>query len=195
MKISQPYDRTALERTLDASSDPGNPGADEIHEWVRETFRIAVVGMSRDPGKAARMVPSYLATKGAEIFPVNPHADRILGKQALASLDEVTEPVDMVLVFRPSEEAGGLIREAVARPENPVVWLQEGIRDDEAAHEARAAGHRVVQDLCMYKVHRALGDTLRRAADKGRAWVDPGAELDPIGGEIEEPVRDSGESP
>ncbi len=169
MLISHPYDRAALENTLAASSDPGNPGADEIHDWVRETIRIAVVGMSRDLLKAARRVPSYLAAKGAEVIPVNPNADRILGRAAVDTLAEVTEPVDMVLVFRPSAEAGAVLRDAVARPERPNVWLQEGIRDDEAAAEARAAGHRVVQDLCLYKVHRALGDTLRRAADKGRA--------------------------
>ena len=169
MKINHPYDRAALERTLAASTDPGNPGADEIHDWVRETIRIAVVGMSRDPAKAARMVPSYLAAKGAEMIPVNPNAERILGKPARDSLGEVTEPVDMVLVFRPSDEAGAVIADAVSRPEDPIVWLQEGIRNDEAANEARASGHRVVQDLCMYKVQRALGDTLRRAADKGRA--------------------------
>lgn len=169
MKISHPYDRAALQTVLAGSSDPENPGADEVHDWVRETIRIAVVGMSRDPAKAARRVPSYLAAKGAEIIPVNPHADRILGKTAEDSLADVTEPVDMVLVFRPSAEAGAVLREASARPEDPIIWLQEGIRADEAAREARGAGHRVVQDLCLYKVHRALGDTLRRAAGKGRA--------------------------
>jgi predicted CoA-binding protein len=168
MKISHPYDSAALEAVLAASSDPDNPGADEIHDWVRETIRIAVVGMSRDPAKAARRVPSYLAAKGAEIIPVNPNAERILGRPAVDSLAEVDEPVDMVLVFRPSGEAGSVLREAAARPEAPIIWLQQGIRNDDAAREARAAGHRVVQDLCLYTVHRALGDTLRRAAGKGR---------------------------
>jgi len=166
MHIDDPYDRAALESVLEESSDPGNPGPDTLHEWVRGSIRIAVVGLSRDPAKAARRVPSYLAAKGADIIPVNPNADRILGKPARDSLAEVVEPVDMVLVFRPSAEAGAVLRDAVARPEDPIAWLQEGIRDDAAAQEARAAGHRVVQDLCIYKVHRALGDTLRRAEDR-----------------------------
>ncbi|MEJ2538364.1 MAG: CoA-binding protein [Gemmatimonadota bacterium] len=169
METTDRYDRAAVESVLAESSDPDNPGPEEVHAWVRETLRIAVVGMSRDPSKAARRVPSYLAAKGAEIIPVNPYAERILGKDARDTLAEVTEPVDMVLVFRPSAEAGAVLRDAAARPEDPVIWLQEGIRDDEAAREARAAGHRVVQDLCMYKVHRALGDTLRRAQEKGTA--------------------------
>ena len=97
------------------------------------------------------------------MIPVNPFAERILGQRARRHLDDVEESVDMVLVFRPSEQAGAVIRDAMKRPEQPYIWLQEGIRDDEAAREARAAGRIVVQDLCIYKVHRAFGDTLRRA--------------------------------
>jgi len=84
----------------------------------------------------------------------------------VGSLDDVEEEVDMVMIFRPSAEAGEIVRQAIGRPEKPVIWLQEGIRDDEAAAEARAQGVTVVQDLCMYKVHRALGDSLRRSGQK-----------------------------
>lgn len=166
MQIQDDFDRPAVQAVLEQSSDSDNPDVDEIHRLVRRTLTIAVVGMSRNPAKAARRVPSYLAAKGGDIIPVNPTADRLLGKPARKSLMEVTEPVDMVLVFRPSDEAGAIIREAAARPERPVIWLQEGIRADEEAREARAAGLAVIQDLCLYKVHRALGDTLRRAAAK-----------------------------
>ena len=145
-----------LARTLDTSSDPANPGPDEISQIMEDTRTIAVVGLSRDPTKAARRVPSYLAAKGFEVIPVNPFATRILGKDARASLADVTDPVDMVLVFRPSSDAGDVIREAAQRPERPVIWLQEGIRNDTAAAEARASGITVIQDLCIYKVHRVL---------------------------------------
>lgn len=150
-----------LSRTLEASSDPENPGADEMQRLLDRVRKVAVVGLSRDPSKAARRVPSYLAAKGYDVIPVNPNADRILGKAAVDSLDDVHEPVDMVLVFRPSEEAGGVIRQAAARPERPVIWLQEGIRSDDAAREARSDGLVVVQDLCVYKVHRALAPPAR----------------------------------
>lgn len=156
-------DRRSLLRLLEESQDPENPDPGELRALVRRTMVIAVVGISRDPAKPARRVPSYLATKGAEIFPVNPNASRIFGKPCRDSLAEVTEPVDMVLIFRPSEEVRPVIREAAARPEQPIIWLQEGIRDDEAAAAARGEGRDVVQNLCIYKVHRALGDTLRRA--------------------------------
>ncbi len=146
---------TALDVLLRESSDPDNPDAAELLDIMRSVRTIAVIGMSRDPAKAARRVPSYLAANGYDILPVNPFAARILGRPASKSLAEVTEPVDMVVVFRPSVEAGTHLAEAAARPERPVVWLQQDIRADEAAAEARARGIRVVQDMCTYRVHRA----------------------------------------
>lgn len=148
-------DLTALDILLQESSDPANPGAAELLDIVRSVRTIAVVGISRDPTKAARRVPSYLAAKGYDILPVNPFATRILGKPATKSLAEVAEPVDMVVIFRPSAEAGPHLAEAAARPERPVVWLQQGIRADDEASSARAKGIRVVQDMCTYRVHRA----------------------------------------
>ena len=145
-----------LKRVLSESSDPDNPPPEAMEEIFETTARIAVVGLSRDPTKPARRVPSYLAAKGFEIFPVNPNAERILGKAAVPSLDELEEAVDMVVVFRPSSDAALVVEQAAARQERPVIWLQEGIRADEAVARARQAGLTAVQDLCTYKVHRAL---------------------------------------
>jgi predicted CoA-binding protein len=167
MKTSEQYDRATLQAVLDASSDRNNPDADQIHRMVRDTLRIAVVGISRDPAKAARRVPSYLAAKGGDIVPVNPSAERILGKPVVRALADIDEPVDMVLVFRPSAEAGSIMRQAAALEGHPFIWLQEGIRDDAVAEELRSSGYSVVQDLCLYKVHKALGDTMRRAEERG----------------------------
>ena len=148
-------DLTPLEVLLEESSDLDNPDAVELLDIVRSVGTIAVVGMSRDPSKAARRVPSYLAAKGYYVLPVNPFATRILGQPVRKTLAEVNEPVDMVVVFRPSAEAGRHLADAAARPEQPVVWLQKDIRDDDAASEARARGIRVVQDMCIFQVHRA----------------------------------------
>jgi uncharacterized protein len=149
-----------IARLLDESGDPDNPSPEELRDLVRSLSRVAVVGLSRDTRKAARRVPSYLAANGIELAPVNPFADRILGKEAVDRLDQVRNPVDLVLVFRPPEEAGQVIRDALARPEEPAIWLQQGIRDDEAAAEARAQGRTVVQDLCIFRVHRSLDENL-----------------------------------
>ena len=154
-------DLRALQRVLEGSSDPENPDAEEIRRIVTSVRRVAVVGVSRDPVKASRRVPSYMAANGYDIVPVNPHAVRILGKRARADLSEVERAVDMVLLFRPSPTVGPYVRDAAGRPERPVVWLQEGIRNDEAARAARAEGVTVVQDLCFYKVHRSLRLSIR----------------------------------
>lgn len=145
-----------LRSELRSSSDPANPSPEELRALFERVERIAVIGLSRDPRKAARRVPSYLAAKGYDVVPVNPYAERILGNEAFATLEEVPDRVDLVVIFRPSDQAGPFVREAMARPEEPAIWLQTGIRADEEVAEARAAGRIVVQDMCAFRVHRAL---------------------------------------
>jgi len=145
-----------LRRLLNGSSDPDNPTPERIEALLHDARHIAVVGLSRDPEKAARRVPSYLAAKGFDVIPVNPNATRLLGRRSYPSLEAVEEPVDLVLVFRPSEDAGGVVEAALAREEAPAIWLQTGIVSAEAARKARSAGRTVVQDLCIFRVHRAL---------------------------------------
>jgi uncharacterized protein len=149
----------ALERLRtirDQSADPHNPGPEALRQIMESVHTVAVVGISGNPEKPARRIPAYLAAKGYDVIPVNPFLDEVLGKRARSSLAEVTEPVDMVLVFRPSQEAGTVMETAMEREERPVIWLQEGIQADEVAARARARGLTVVQDLCAYKVHKAL---------------------------------------
>ncbi len=145
-----------IARAAQESGDPENPTPEELREILTSVRSVAVVGLSRDPTKAARRVPSYLATKGFDVIPVNPNAERILGRESYGKLEEVEETVDLVLVFRPSEEAAQVVRRAAERPENPVIWLQEGITSPQEAARLRATGRRLVQDLCIFKVHRAL---------------------------------------
>jgi len=145
-----------LRVVLAGSADEDNPSAEELRALLGRVHRIGVIGLSRFPEKAARRVPSYLAAKGYEIVPVNPNADRIFGKDVYDRLQDIPGELDMVLIFRPSEEAGEHVRDALSRPERPAIWLQEGIlaRDEVAA--AREAGVTAVEDLCVFKVHRAL---------------------------------------
>lgn len=141
---------------LAESGDPANPDPEELQDLLESARVIAVVGLSRDPAKAARRVPSYLAAKGMDIIPVNPHAKRILGREARATLAEVETPVDLVLIFRPSAVAGPFVDQARDRDEEPAIWLQQGIQAPEAASRARQAGRMVIQDLCIFQVHRSL---------------------------------------
>ena len=148
-----------LQSLLDESGDRDNPGPEELKKLMASVRSIAVVGISRNPEKPARRVPAYLASKGYDVIPVNPFVDEILGKKAKDSLEEVSEPVDMVLVFRPPEEAAEIAEAAMRRDERPVIWLQKEIRADELAATARDLGFTVVQDLCAYEVHKALDPT------------------------------------
>ncbi|ELY87651.1 CoA-binding protein [Natrialba hulunbeirensis JCM 10989] len=127
---------------------------------VLESETIAVVGCSRTPGKAAHDVPAYLLEQGYEVIPVNPFADEIFGREAFESLAAVAEQsvadVDIVCVFRPSEEVADVIESVLDSAVGDVIWLQQGIRDDQAAERAVDAGYRVVQDRCLKVDHRRL---------------------------------------
>ena len=118
--------------------------------------RVAVVGCSTTPGKDAHEIPKYLLDQGYDVVPVNPYADEIFGRDCYDSLADVPAEVDIVDVFRPSEEVADIVDEALARDEAAVIWLQLGIHDDEAVARAEAAGRRVVQDRCMKPTHRSL---------------------------------------
>jgi predicted CoA-binding protein len=122
--------------------------------------RVAVIGCSTTPGKAAHEVPAYLDRHGYEIHPVNPYADEIFGRPAVDTLAAVAATVDLVTVFRPSEEVPGIVDAALERHADRgdagAVWLQLGIRDDAAAARAEAAGLRIVQDRCMRIEHGRL---------------------------------------
>ncbi|WP_435179627.1 CoA-binding protein [Halorussus sp. AFM4] len=118
--------------------------------------RVAVVGCSSTPGKDAHEIPKYLLEHGYEVIPVNPTADEIFGRTAYDSLADVDEEVDVVDVFRPSDEVAGIVDEALDRDDVAVVWTQLGIADGEAAARAEDAGLRVVQDKCIKVEHQRL---------------------------------------
>ena len=123
---------------------------------------VAVVGCSTTPGKAAHDIPAYLQRHGYRIVPVNPFADEVLGQPAYDALGDVpdTTEVDVVNVFRPSDEAGGIVDAASERAgrlgDVSAVWLQLDITDDAAGSRAADAGLDFVQDRCMKVEHRRL---------------------------------------
>jgi predicted CoA-binding protein len=97
-----------------------------------------------------------MAAKGYAVIAVNPNATRLLGRPAWDTLTEVPDAVDMVMFFRPSELVGPFVEEAMLRSGRPALWLQQGIRADAEVSKARDQGHVCVQDLCIFRVHRAL---------------------------------------
>ncbi len=123
-------------------------------ELLQRTTTIAVVGASRDPDKSAGSIPLGLAAHGWDVVPVNPLATELFGRRAYPSLAAVPGTIDLVLVFRPSEDAPEVARQAVACGAR-ALWLQSGIRSDEARRIAEQAGLDYVEDRCI-AVERSL---------------------------------------
>jgi hypothetical protein len=128
---------------------------DELRTIYEEAKTIAVVGASGDPTKAAHTIPRYLQREGFRIIPVNPKGGEILGEKVYEGLEDVPEPIDVVDVFRPSEETPAVARDAV-KVGAKVLWLQEGISSDEAERIASEGGLKVVMDRCMGETHYQL---------------------------------------
>ena len=122
---------------------------------VLERYRtIAVVGCSKDPSKDAHTVPAYMQSHGYRILPVNPTATEILGEKAYPNLSAVPDPYEVVNIFRPSDQVGPIVDEAIRAGKAKVIWMQTGIVDEAAAARARSAGMQVVMDRCMRTEHR-----------------------------------------
>ena len=117
--------------------------------------KIAVIGMSRHSNKAAHFVPKYLLEQGYDITPINPIAEEILGKKSYPNITYVADPIDIVDIFRPSEQVLPVVQEAI-KIKPKVIWLQEGIHNLEAEELARKHGIKVVYNRCMLAEHQRL---------------------------------------
>ena len=127
----------------------------EIKDILLKYKRVAVVGMSREEGKDSHEIPKYLISKGYDVTPVNPNADSILNRKSYPSISDVPEAVDIVDIFRPSDKVLPVVQAAIRK--NPkVIWMQEGISNDEARKLAESKGITVIFNRCMMKEHVRL---------------------------------------
>jgi predicted CoA-binding protein len=120
----------------------------ETERLLRTYGTITVVGASRDPAKEANAIPAQMKRHGWRIIPVNPYVDELFGEKAYPTLADVPEPLGLVNVFRPSEDAADVVRQAVAAGAK-AVWLQLGIVSGEARAIAEQAGIAYVEDRCL----------------------------------------------
>ena len=127
---------------------------DQLRE-ILSMKKVAVVGMSKNSSKAAHYVPRYLSENEYDIIPINPNADEILGKKCFDSVLEVNEDVDIVDIFRPSEDVLPFVKDAISKKPK-AIWLQEGIHNAEAEELARKAGIKIVFNRCMLAEHQRL---------------------------------------
>jgi predicted CoA-binding protein len=119
------------------------------------THTIAAVGLSSNPQKESYGVVEYLQQQGYRILPVNPTANEILGEKTYAGLESIPAQVDVVQLFRKSEDVPPFV-DAAIQIGAKVVWMQEGVENEAAAQKARAAGLQVVMNVCMRETHRRL---------------------------------------
>jgi predicted CoA-binding protein len=128
-----------------------------LRSILRDVKTIAMVGASANWNRPSYFAMKYLQEKGYRVIPVNPVAagQDILGEKVYGALDEVPEKIDMVDIFRNSDAAGPITDDAI-RLGAKVVWMQLGVRNDEAAKRAEAAGLRVVMNRCPKIEHARL---------------------------------------
>jgi hypothetical protein len=131
---------------------------DYSDEQIRDILslkKVVVIGMSKNSSKAAHFVPKYLSDNGYDITPVNPTTDEILGKKCYNSVSEIDEEIEIVDIFRPSDQVLPFVQEAIKKKPK-VIWLQEGIHNSEAEELAKKEGIKVIFNRCMLAEHRRL---------------------------------------
>jgi len=138
---------------LDGAKIGGESDADLITKILRESKTIAVVGLSSNPARPSYGVTEYMQSVGYRIIPVNPTEKEVLGEKSYARLEDVTEKIDIVDIFRRAEEVPAVVESAV-RVGAKVVWMQLGVENTEAAEKAREAGLVAVEDACILIEHR-----------------------------------------
>lgn len=126
-----------------------------IPEILRAGKVIAVVGLSSKTWRPSFGVSEYMQSRGYRIIPVNPEETEVLGEKSYPSLEAVPEPIDIVNVFRRSEFVRDIVESAI-RIGAKVLWMQEGVVDEDAAERGRQAGLEVVMDRCILKEHMRL---------------------------------------
>ena len=125
---------------------------------IYEFKNIAVVGMSANEEKAGHYVPKYLINHGYNVIPVNPTVPEVLGRKSYSMVSDIPDRVDIVDIFRKSEDVPPVVDDAIRKKDQvKVIWMQEGIFNDEAEKKAKENGLDVVFNRCMMAEHRRLG--------------------------------------
>ena len=145
----------------DGADDFASSGADVILDIFKKYKTIAVVGLSSNTMRPSFGVSEYMQEAGYRIIPVNPNEREVLGEKSYPRLEDVPEKIEIVDIFRRTEEVAAVVESAI-RIGAKVVWMQMGIESEEAAEKARSAGLVTIEDACILVEHR------RRAKELGR---------------------------
>jgi len=133
-----------------------NSNTEEMKRYFEEAKTIAVIGASPDPSKASHRVAKYLKEAGYKMIPVYPKEETILGEKVYRSLEQIEEPVDMVVVFRKPAALDAIADAVIARGDVKTYWTQLGLVNNDAAQKVKDAGINVVQNYCAMVEHKEL---------------------------------------
>src|SRR5919199_6126341 len=127
---------------------------------IKETYQlknIAVVGVSKNEEKPSHQVPKYLIEHGYNVIPVNPTVNEVLGRKSYPSIADIQERIDIVEVFRKSEDIPAVVDDALKKKDGiKVFWMQLGIHNEDAERKAKENGIDVVYNRCMMEEHKRL---------------------------------------
>ncbi len=137
-----------------------NPDNEKLASILAEAETIAVVGLSDDPARTSHRIAAYMQEAGYRVIPINPGIESALGEKAFPSLGEVSERVDIVNVFRRSEEIPALVDETIEKRPR-AFWMQKGIAHPTSARRLEDAGVTTIQNLCIKTAHRELAQPPR----------------------------------
>ena len=127
---------------------PNEPAENEV-QILKDAKVIAVVGATNSERRPGNIAPKFLIDHGLNVVPVNPSETEIHGRKVYKSLSDIPEPIEIVSVFRASENVPPIVDEAI-KVGAKVVWMQEGVIHEQAAAKARAAGLEVIMDRCIH---------------------------------------------
>jgi len=140
---------------MNETSDTDNFSDQEIRD-IYKLKNIAVVGMSPTDGKPSNYVPKFLIEKGYNVIPVNPNYSNILNKKSYSKVSEIPENIDIVDIFRKTEDALSVIKDSINKEGIKVIWMQKGINNKEGEVLASNKGIKVLYNRCMLEEHKRL---------------------------------------
>ncbi|MFD2171577.1 CoA-binding protein [Tumebacillus lipolyticus] len=131
------------------------PTREQLKQWLEEAKIIAVVGLSDKPERTSYMIAETMQNRGYRTIPVNPMVEEVLGETSYPTIDDVPEKIDLVNVFRRSEELYSVV-EAAIQAGCKRIWAQSGVYDEKAAELAKQNGVEIVMDQCIAVAHTQL---------------------------------------
>ena len=140
---------------MNETSNTDNFSDQEIRD-IYKLKNIAVVGMSPTDGKPSNYVPKFLIEKGYNVIPVNPNYSNILNKKSYSKVSEIPENIDIVDIFRKTEDALSVIKDSINKEGIKVIWMQKGINNKEGEILASNKGIKVLYNRCMLEEHKRL---------------------------------------